>query len=66
MEAWEEIVGTPLTEEDRIINRRGRELLGLEEDIGDIPLEVVERAHGMLSAEFLRHDIGHKGRMRVM
>ena len=66
MGAWEEIVGTALTKEDRILNRKGRILLGLEKDMEDIPLEVVERAHGMLSAEFLRHDIGHKGRMRVM
>ena len=66
MRAWEEIVGTALTEEDKILNRKGRKLLGLEGDIEDIPLEVVKRAHGMLSAEFLRRDIGHKGRKRVM
>ena len=36
MGAWEEIVGTALTKEDRILNRKGRILIELEKDMEDI------------------------------
>jgi len=50
-------------------NRRIRAHFNLERSLQvteGIPFEVVERAHGVLSAEALRYDVGHRGRKQVM
>jgi len=54
---------------DPRVNERIIRKLGLERSVsvtGEVSPEVIEGAHGILSAEFLKHGVNDKGRRTVM